>query len=308
VSPSATFLDEIPLIVSITQEGVQTSLDTLTVTVGKATLLFGDDAENGSGNWTTSGAGQAWDTTYVDFYSESHSFADSRYGNSGNNVNSYLTMNQNVDLTGAMYPRVEFWTKWATETGYDYARFQISTNNGTSWTTLAGKYTQIFSGQPSYLGIRHWVKEEIDLSQYSGQQVRFRFYMHTDGGLTGDGFYFDDFKVVNYEEILVAIPGEQNVLPRELALAQNYPNPFNPSTTIQYDIPANLTGLKVVLRVYNNLGQEVRTLVDAVESPGSKSVVWDGKNDAGQAVSSGVYIYRLRVGYQSLTRKMLFLK
>lgn len=308
LSPSAAFLDEIHLIVSITQEGVQTALDTLTIVVGKANVLFSDNAENGKVNWNSSGSGQPWDTTYVDFYSESHSFADSRYGNSGNNVSTYLTMNQNVDLAGALYPRVEFWAKWATEAGYDYVRFQISVNNGASWTSLAGKYTQVFSGQPSYLGIKHWVKEEIDLSQYIGQQVRFRFYIDTDGGLSGDGFYFDDFKVVNYEEILVALPGEQNALPKKLALAQNYPNPFNPSTTIRYDIPASLTGLKVVLRVYNNLGQEVRTLVNAVQSPGSKSIAWDGKNDSGQAVSSGVYIYRLRVGYQSLTRKMLFLK
>jgi hypothetical protein len=309
VTNSATFLDEIPLYITISQEGVVCSRDTITVTVGKITELFSDNAENGKANWTNGGSGQPqWDTTYVGFYSEYHAFSDSRYGNSGNNVNSYFTLTQNVDLTQALNPRLEFWAKWAIEAGYDYTRVQISTNNGSTWTTLAGNHTQIFGGQPSYFGIKHWVKEEIDLSAYAGQQVKFRFYMHTDGGLVGDGFYFDDFKVLDAEEILVSIGDQPETLPQKLALAQNYPNPFNPSTTIRYEIPARLSGLKVVLRIYNSLGQEVRTLVNGIEEPGARSIVWDGKNDLGQTVSSGIYLYRLRVGNEVLTKKMLFLK
>lgn len=306
VSTSASFLDEIPLVVSIAQEGVETARDTIRVTVGKAAPLFFDDGENGRENWSQSGSGQQWDTTFVDFYSEFHCFADSRYGNSSNNTNSYLTLTQNISLAGVEQPRLEFWAKWATETGYDYARLQISTNNGASWTTLAGQHTQIFGGQPSYLGIKHWVKESINLAPYAGQQARFRFYMYTDGGLVGDGFYFDDFKVVDYQDVVVALPGDETGLPKELALGQNYPNPFNPTTAISYQLPAISD---VDIRVYNALGQKVRTLAREAQKPaGYYRVHWDGKNDAGQAVGSGVYICRLSAGERVLTRKMLLIR
>jgi len=90
-------------------------------------------------------------------------------------------------------------------------------------------------------------------------------------------------------------------------LAQNYPNPFNPSTTIQFDFARRG---KVGLRVYNVAGQLVRTLFDAEMTPkyGGHSVTWDGTNDAGETVSSGVYFYRLRTSAFSMTKKMVLLK
>jgi flagellar hook assembly protein FlgD len=106
----------------------------------------------------------------------------------------------------------------------------------------------------------------------------------------------------------VGIGDEPETLPQKLTLAQNYPNPFNPATTIRYEIPARLEGFNMILKIYNNLGQEVRTLVNGAQEPGIKSIVWDGKNDLGQAVSSGIYLYRLRVGNEILTKKMLLLK
>ncbi|MFQ5640809.1 MAG: T9SS type A sorting domain-containing protein [bacterium] len=95
-------------------------------------------------------------------------------------------------------------------------------------------------------------------------------------------------------------------LPQQFGLAQNYPNPFNPETTIQYQLPQ--TG-NVTLRIYNLLGQEVRTLVSENQTAGSYSVAWNGKNDVGEFVTSGMYFYKLKVGESFLvTRKMLFLK
>lgn len=90
------------------------------------------------------------------------------------------------------------------------------------------------------------------------------------------------------------------------ALFANYPNPFNPTTTIRYSIQAST---HVSLRVYNPAGQLVRTLVDATRSPGAvQPVVWDGMNDAGQAVASGVYFYKLVTKGFAKTRKMVLLK
>ncbi|NUM81486.1 T9SS type A sorting domain-containing protein, partial [bacterium] len=97
----------------------------------------------------------------------------------------------------------------------------------------------------------------------------------------------------------------EGALPKEFALFQNYPNPFNPTTTIRYALPRET---KVVVTVYNILGQEVKTLVNEIQGGGVKSVLWDGKNNAGQAVSSGIYLYRIQTKEFTSTRKMLFVK
>jgi hypothetical protein len=90
------------------------------------------------------------------------------------------------------------------------------------------------------------------------------------------------------------------------ALFNNYPNPFNPTTTIKYTIKERA---HVSLEIYNAAGQLVRTLVDEVQSPDEvKPVEWDGHNNAGQTVSSGVYFYRLVTKNFSQTKKMVVLK
>jgi flagellar hook assembly protein FlgD len=88
-------------------------------------------------------------------------------------------------------------------------------------------------------------------------------------------------------------------------LHHNFPNPFNPTTTIKYDLK---DAGKVTLKVYNMLGQEVRTLVSRNESAGFKSVVWDGRDNSGKMVSSGLYIYRLEAGKFIKSHKMLLVK
>lgn len=95
-------------------------------------------------------------------------------------------------------------------------------------------------------------------------------------------------------------------VPAHLALQQNAPNPFNPSTTIRYDVPA--PGGHVTLAVYDVQGRLVRTLLDRRESAGSKSVGWDGRNNAGSRVASGTYFYRIKSGGNVLTRKMTLLE
>jgi hypothetical protein len=97
------------------------------------------------------------------------------------------------------------------------------------------------------------------------------------------------------------------VLPKAFALSQNYPNPFNPSTTIAFDIPENKEA-HVRLNVYNIRGQLVRTLVNETMDEGSYKIEWDGKNNNGRSVASGVYFYRIVAGEFSKTRKMVILK
>jgi flagellar hook assembly protein FlgD len=92
----------------------------------------------------------------------------------------------------------------------------------------------------------------------------------------------------------------------ETSLSQNAPNPFNPATTISYSLSE--PGY-VVLRIYNLLGQEVRTLVDEVQAAGSYTVRWDGKDNREVAVVSGIYLYQLRIDAQLVgVRRMILAK
>lgn len=98
---------------------------------------------------------------------------------------------------------------------------------------------------------------------------------------------------------------EHGLLPREFELSQNFPNPFNPSTTISYSVPR---ASYVSLVVYNLLGQRIATLVDAVIPPGRYETEWNGRDENGVSVSSGIYFYHLGAGDYSETLKMVLMK
>lgn len=106
----------------------------------------------------------------------------------------------------------------------------------------------------------------------------------------------------NNEDFVTA---SQTVLPKEIVLNQNYPNPFNPSTTIEFTLPQAST---VKLEVYNITGQKVRILVSGNLDAGLHSISWDGTNDYGEKVASGMYIYRITSGSFVQTRKMVLLR
>lgn len=93
--------------------------------------------------------------------------------------------------------------------------------------------------------------------------------------------------------------------PRVFSLSQNYPNPFNPKTIIRFGLPKDSW---VKLEVYNVLGQKVKTLVDEKLTPGLKEVEWDGVNDKGFEVASGIYFYKISADDFSDIKKMVMLK
>ena len=94
-------------------------------------------------------------------------------------------------------------------------------------------------------------------------------------------------------------------IPCDINLSQNYPNPFNPSTTINYGLSL---ASHVELKIYNRLGQEVRTLVNSAQPSGTHQAIWYGRDDSGEIVPSGVYFYQLQANAVIQTRKMLFIK
>jgi flagellar hook assembly protein FlgD len=99
--------------------------------------------------------------------------------------------------------------------------------------------------------------------------------------------------------------GEGQTVPVKFALEQNYPNPFNPTTTIRYQLPDRA---EVSLKIFDITGHEVRTLVKEILAAGEHSVTWNGTNDRGIPVSSGVYLYQLKAGNRTESRRMLLLK
>ena len=134
-----------------------------------------------------------------------------------------------------------------------------------------------------------------------GDTIRISFAFVSGDSLEGAG----NTLVENVRKIIrqygtTGVQHQADELPARVLLEQNYPNPFNPSTTISYALPAQSF---VTLKVFNVLGQQVATLVDGIESPGSKSVRFEGSG-----LPSGAYFYRLQAGSYSTTKMLMVVK
>ena len=114
------------------------------------------------------------------------------------------------------------------------------------------------------------------------------------------------FPADRFEEFMSLV--KEVRVPEASSLSQNYPNPFNPVTDIRYQIVDCRFPIHTTLKIYNLLGQEVRVLVDEVKEPGYYSVIWDGKDESGLEVGSGVYFYRLAAGDFTEAKRMVLVR
>lgn len=112
---------------------------------------------------------------------------------------------------------------------------------------------------------------------------------------------------INDGSVITAVEDadENASLPEEFALRQNYPNPFNPETEIRYELPKES---QVVLDVFNLVGQRVKTLVNGKVAAGRYAAKWNGTDDTGKSLASGVYLYRLETGDFVQARRMLLIR
>ena len=155
----------------------------------------------------------------------------------------------------------------------------------------------------------NWQKDDtlsIDLSEFHGKTVALQ--MQTVRHFLDNSGSADYINLYRFDDATTTQPlAKRNVetLPTEFALEQNYPNPFNPVTAINYQLPS-VSDVK--LKIYNTLGQLVKTLVSQKQSAGNYAVQWDGTNDLGERVASGIYIYRLQAGDFIQSRKMILMK
>ncbi len=99
--------------------------------------------------------------------------------------------------------------------------------------------------------------------------------------------------------------GPREATIQNYVLLPNYPNPFNPGTTISYRIPSTA---RVTITIFNVLGQRIRTLVNQVKTAGEYSVYWDGKDELGREVGSGLYYYTMKAGKYQISRRMLLIR
>ena len=129
--------------------------------------------------------------------------------------------------------------------------------------------------------------------------------------LPGDEFVFRTLKPVTSEDVYefsttsVAVDDQKESKPAQFVLLQNYPNPFNPLTTIQYNLAQ---AAFVTLKVYNMMGQEVKILVNKKQYTGQHYIEWDGTNNNGKFVSTGIYFYKINAKGVVQIKKMLLMK
>ncbi len=261
--------------------GSYTIVDTITKYFGQTSVVF---AGNGSmSDWTSN----TWNTTTQDFVSSPTSITDSP-GNGNdypNGANNIITLNQTVDLSNSVSAVVNFYAKWDIEDNYDFCQLMASTDGGSSWIPMCGLYTQTGTndqdqGEPVWDGTQNsWVEEQVDLSDFLGQQIQLRFRLRSDNFVTGDGFYFDDFTISTIESAPDAIEEYS------INLGQNMPNP---STGITY-IPYNLNGANDAKLVLSNSQGQIVRIIDL--SNDHKQVQINTSD-----LAAGVYAYRIQSG------------
>jgi carboxypeptidase T len=197
--------------------GIISAVDTINFTTGIPTFIFADTTNNPVTFWTIAGTPSGspkWDTTKSDFHSAPNCYTDSKTGNYVSNATVTLTSTNAINLSGYSNAILSFWSKWEIETLYDCGVLQISTDNGSTWTALngtsskpaSGNSRQIPAGMPMYDGTHYyWSQEKVDLSAYSGKQIKLRFALWTDGGVERDGWYVDDINIYYYGTLPVEL-------------------------------------------------------------------------------------------------------
>ncbi|MBN1482564.1 T9SS C-terminal target domain-containing protein [candidate division KSB1 bacterium] len=178
----------------------------------------------------------------------------------------------------------------------------IDFNQSNDWSD---ENEQIFSDVELAPGSHTLDFKVIDDAKAGPTFARFRF--STVPGLHFRGLAFDgeveDYKVKI--DTLSTVRSSAESIPAEYLLHQNYPNPFNPTTDIRYDVPRQS---HVQLIIYDLRGRVIRRLLDETKNPGRFSIVWDGQDDSGQVMPSGVYIYSITADQYKSTRKLVLVK
>ncbi len=255
-----------------------------------------DNFENQTGYWLCEGGWGIGDKL------NGHSGSNSAHVNNGifpypDNMNALMTFVPGFDLHAVQSAVLRFYTRYVTEQDKDIYFVEVS-GDQVNWVVMDS-----FSGMNPA-----WVQREINLTDFIKPEfpkvwVRFRFV--SDETNNSIGVLIDDVSVYPAEITKIITEQMNHGIPEGWILAQNFPNPFNPRTTIRYRLP---DGSEVSIRIYDLLGNLIISLTDHYQAAGDHQVQWDGKDARGMSVSSGLYLYSLRAGNLTLTRKMMLMK
>ena len=161
----------------------------------------------------------------------------------------------------------------------------------------------ITQGTSIYKSIDNGSTWELQASAESN--LRFISFVTNQAGTFG-WIVGDDGVIMKYSNPATEISTNvMEIIPTAYQLQQNYPNPFNPETTIRFSLPKDN---QVELTIYNVLGQKIRNLIYQSYPAGEHVVKWDGQDDSGNIVNSGIYIYKIKAGDFTYMRKMTFMK
>jgi carboxypeptidase T len=286
--------DEIKYTVTL-DNGLYSDVDTITQLFGNPIIALNDDGSN-LANWNTSGT---WDATTEDYVSSPSSITDSPFQNYQSNENNNLELTNTISLAGAVDAQLTFSAKWNIEAGYDYMQVSASSDGGSSWSPLCGKYTVAGSsaqlqGEPLYDGVRNeWVEERMSLNDYLGQNILLRFQMVSDNFSEFDGFYFDDLQVSYINATGV---GLNHLDAAGLFLSHPSPNPSAGAATVNY---ANAAANSSIV-VYNVFGQLIWK--KRLEGTSGKIVIPTNE------FSSGMYSYFIQLPDGSASKAMKLVK
>lgn len=211
-----------------------------------------------------------------------------RYNGPGNSDDVGLTMA--LDNSGNLYVTGQ---SYGNGTFMDYATIKYYPGGDTAWV-------ERYNGPGNY-----WDDAYAIAVDNSG-----KVYV---AGESFDAVTWFDYATIKYvQPTSVGDENEGSSKPDRFVLSQNYPNPFNLTTTIPYQAGSRelVAGrpIRTSLKIYNILGQLLRTLVDEEKTPGNYKVIWDGKDNSGKEVGSGIYFYQLKAGEFSESRKLVLLK
>ncbi|MRR09651.1 M28 family peptidase, partial [bacterium] len=262
---------------------------------GTLATAFFDDFESGLSLWTRSGTPN-WDTTSASYHSAGHSVTDSRTGNYGNNVNSYIQVLNGIDLTGYNHASLSWWERYATESGWDFCRPEYSINGG-AWTALVAAY----SGSST-----SWQQRTFDLTGIcpTTTNYRFRFRFTTDGNTVDDGWYVDDVLLTGYVPTGVSGAPAAPAAAGRLRL-QCRPSPATTRVELSFSLPA---AGEARLDVYVVAGRRVAALGGGMRPAGEHRLKWDCRDAAGRRVANGTYLVRITAGGATAVAKVALVR
>ncbi len=273
-----------------------TKTDTFTFIYGQRILetVFADTLTTDD-QWIDPASTSPWSLTESDFISAPSSMTESPDGNYMDNQYSQLELADQIVLPETDEITLRFWSRWEIEPSYDYCLLEVTTDGGQSWEALCGRYTRLGSsdqreGIPLWDGVQDtWVQESIDLSSYSGQEISLRFTFASDGFVTGDGFYFDDFEITYVSDVLSSTTEMSDRLEFRI-----FPNPVTSQFTLQSSASFDL------VEIYDTQGKLVyRQQYDAPLTQVSMSTP--------QYFSATVYTIILKDGDRQLSSQQLVL-